>query len=129
MPLNWTNNFDKKDYRSMGYPLVHRGRKNKFAESTLDTKSIRLQTEYIRTRRTQITVLGVSVDISVHRLPAYFEQYGEVETLLASVSKAEIATGEFVLYRTLTRKNFGEILNTLICLERIMLLIVAERHP
>lgn len=41
------------------------------AGSTLTTKSVSLQTEYMATRRTKITVHGVPVDISGGRMGAF----------------------------------------------------------
>lgn len=69
----------------------------KLAESTLATKSICLQTEYLRTRRTEINIHVVPVDISGDRLGAYFAQFSKVENVSTLVSKAGIATKDFVL--------------------------------
>lgn len=80
----------------------------KLAGSTLATKSVRLQTEYLVTR-TKITVHGIPINISGDRLGAFFAQYGDIE-VSTSVSKAGIATRDFIFHVTLTRKSFGEIL-------------------
>lgn len=94
------------------------------AGSTLVTKSVRLQTEYLGTRMTKVTVHGVPVDISGDRLGTFFSQYGYVEEVSAITGKTGIATGEFVLQVTLTRKGYNDIPNTLMCWERIIPVVV-----
>lgn len=58
-----------------------------FAGSVWATESLRLQTEYMDTRRTKITVHGVSVDISTDRVRAFFSNYGPVEGVTSVKSK------------------------------------------
>lgn len=85
------------------------------AGSTLTTKSVRLQTKYLGTRLTKITVHGVPVDISADRLVDYFAQFGQVEEV-----KVTISTEDFVLQVALMRKSFGEIPNVLLCKDKMM---------
>lgn len=73
------------------------------AGSTLATKSVRLQTEYIGTRRKKVTSM---VAINGNRLGALFCQ---VRRGGGCLCKSEIATGDFVLQVILTHKSFGEI--------------------
>lgn len=47
------------------------------AGSVLTTKYIRLQTEYMGTRKTRIRVHGVAVDISEDRMGAGFNKFGK----------------------------------------------------
>lgn len=42
------------------------------AESVLNTKALRLQTEYMGTRRTKVTIHGVPVDICEDRIGGLF---------------------------------------------------------
>lgn len=76
------------------------------------------------TRRTRITVHGVPVDISGDRLGAFFAQYGLVEEVIKTISKAGIATEDFVWQVTLRRKRFVEIPNVLICRDKMIPVVV-----
>lgn len=67
------------------------------AGSTLAIKSVSLQTEYKGARRTNITGHRVLVDISGTRLGAFFAKYSQVDEVTGTISKAGIATGNFVL--------------------------------
>lgn len=89
------------------------------AGNTLISTMLRLQTEYIDTRRIKITVHGVSVDICKDRMGAFYSKYGSV-----FYYKSGIATGD-MLYVTLSRQDFGGILNVLMCREIRMLVVVA----
>lgn len=109
--------------------LATEGEAKKLSGSILTTKSVRFQTEYIGTRRTKITIHGVPVDISEDKAGAFFSHYRQVEEVSAVVSKASIATGDFVLQVTLTCQNFGVIPNVLMCRERRMLVMVEGRKP
>lgn len=55
-----------------------------------------------------MTVHGVPVDINGDRLGIYFARYGQVEYVSVTISKAGIATRDFVLQATLTRKFRGD---------------------
>lgn len=76
-------------------------------------------------RHRRITVHGVPVDICEDIIGAFFSQYGSVYKVSSIKSKAGIATGDMVLYVTLTRQDFGEVPYTLMCPERRMLVVVA----
>lgn len=75
----------------------------------------------------KITTHGVPVDED--RLGAFFAQYGPVEEVPAIMSKAGIATGDFVLYITLTRQSFQDIPNILKCRDKMMPIVVEGRRP
>lgn len=66
------------------------------AGSVLSTASIRLQTEYMGTRRTKIIVHGVPVDICEDRMEAFFAKFGQIEEVNTPTSKAGIATGDMI---------------------------------
>lgn len=72
---------------------------------------------------------GVPIDISEDRLGAFFAQYGKVEWVAGIVSKAGIATGDVLIEITLTRKNFNDIPNIIMCRDRQMLVVVEGRKP
>lgn len=93
------------------------------AGSVLTSKTLRLQTVYMGTRRTNVTVHGVPIDISEDRLGAFFALYGKVEKVTG------IATGDVTIEITLTRKNFIDIPNILMCRERRMIVVVEGRRP
>lgn len=66
---------------------------------------LRLQTEYMVTRRTNIIVHGVPMVISEDRVEAFFAKYDQVEEICAVTSKSGIATGDIALQVTLTRQT------------------------
>lgn len=51
----------------------------KLAGSILTRKAVRLQTEYIGTWRTKVSLLGVSMDIAEERLGAFFSKFGQIK--------------------------------------------------
>lgn len=53
------------------------------AGSILSTKNLRLQTEYMGTCRTKVTIHGVPIDISDDRIEAFFVKFGEVNEVKA----------------------------------------------
>lgn len=81
----------------------------------LATKSVRLQTEYMGTRKTNITFDGVSLYIGEDHLGFFFAKSREVAVVSSVKSKAGIATGDFEIMITLTRNNFMDITNILTC--------------
>lgn len=99
------------------------------AGSVLFTKSIRLQTEYMGTCRTRVTIHGVPVDITTNRMGSFFTKYGEVNEVKALSSKSGIETGDMEVQITLDQHNFREIPNTLVCRKRKMLVVVEGRKP
>lgn len=60
------------------------------AKSVLDTENIRLQTEYMGTCRTRITVCE-------DQMGAFFSKYSQVEDMKAIIIKFGIATGDMEL--------------------------------
>lgn len=82
------------------------------ARSLLISKSVRIQTEYMGTLRTRMTVYAVPVDITENRLGAYFSNFGLVEAVSPIMSKACITTGDFVPQVTMDRKCFLDIHDT-----------------
>lgn len=97
MPYGTSSFSLKKDAKQLG--------------SILTTKNLRLQTEYMGTRRIKITVLRVPVDISEDRRGA-FSKFSKVEEVMALLGKPGIATGYVELQVTLTRVNLGQVSNT-----------------
>lgn len=84
----------------------------------MNAKKLRLQTEYMGTRRTKVTIHGVSCK---DRMGAFFSKYGQVNEVKVLISKSGIATGDMELQVTVNRKSFGEIPNILVCQEKRML--------
>lgn len=91
------------------------------ARSVLSDTSIRLQTKYMGTRGTKLTVHGVPADICEEPMGAFFLNFGRVDEVNVPINKFGITTGDMVLQVTLTRKAFWEISNILMCRERRML--------
>lgn len=83
---------------------------NQLTGNVLLASSLRFQTEYIGTRRTNITVYGVPVDITEGGIGAFFAKYGPVDDVSVVKSKSGIATGDMVLQVVLTRQTFLDIL-------------------
>lgn len=81
------------------------------------------------TRKTQITVHGVPVDIPEERMGAFFAKYGQVQEVSAVRSKAGIATGDIVLQVVLTWQSFQNIPYILTCREQRMFEVVEGRGP
>lgn len=63
--------------------------------SILRTKTLRLQTEYMGTRRTRVTLHGVSMDIKEDHVGDFFALYGQVEEVARILSKTDVPTGDF----------------------------------
>lgn len=59
-------------------------------------KSLRLNIEYIGTRKARVTVHGVPADITEDRMRAYFARYEQVEGVSTNISNAGIAIRDFV---------------------------------
>lgn len=95
------------------------------AGSILNTKHFRLQTEYMGSRRTKVTIHGVPVDIPEDRMGTFFAKYGEVNAL---ISKAAIAKDDLEVQVTVSRESFGEIPNTLVCRDKRMLVVIVGRR-
>lgn len=101
----------------------------RIAGSVLSTAAVRLQTEYMGTWRTKITVHGVPVDICEDRLGDIFSKYGQVEEVSAITTKSGIATGDVMLHVTLARQTFGKVPNILMGRKKRMLVVVERRRP
>lgn len=71
------------------------------ARSILKSKAVRLQTEYMGTRKSKITIHRVPIDISKDRMGAFFSKYGQVDDVSTVISKSSIVIGDFVLQVTL----------------------------
>lgn len=78
----------------------------KLASSVLNTNDLRLQTEYLGTRMTKVTIHGVPVDICPDRMRAFFTKFGQVHQVKILRSKAGIATSDMEMSVTVDRKIF-----------------------
>lgn len=67
----------------------------KLVGSTLETKSVHLQTEYLRTRRKKVTVHGIPVDITGNRLGVFFFAVRRCSGRLGDNEKNEDSHWEF----------------------------------
>lgn len=69
------------------------------------------------------------MDIAGDRLGDFLARYVQVEDVLATMSKAGIVTGDFVLEVTLICKDFTEIPKDLMCQERMIFMVVVGSRP
>lgn len=76
-------------------------------------KLVRLQTEYMGTPLTRLALNGVLLDITEDYMGAFFTTYGPVVDVSPIISKAVIATGDFVFQVIVTRESFLDITDTL----------------
>lgn len=74
-----------------------------------------------------MTVHGMPMDITEDQIGIFFTQYRQVEDISAVISKAGIATKDFVLQMTVTCRSFVEIPNILMYWEKRMF-VVMEGH-
>lgn len=61
------------------------------AGSSLTMKTLRLQIEYMSTRRTIVMLHGVTVDITEDRMGAFFAEYEKVDEVSKVISKTGIS--------------------------------------
>lgn len=95
------------------------------AGNILTTKSIRLQTEYMDTRKTRIILHGLLTYITEDHMGVYFLLYGLVnEVSTVKKKKSGLATSLTLLVVTLTRKNFKDVPNALKCGGRNIYVVV-----
>lgn len=98
------------------------------AAEPLITKSVRLQMEYMGTRRTKVTLHREPLYITENHFGFFFAKFREVVDISSVKSKVGIATGDFEVTVTLTKKNFMDIPNVLICGSR-PIYVVEGCHP
>lgn len=99
----------------MCYILLATENSAKFlAGNILTTKYVRLQTEYMGTRKTRVTLHGVSLFITGDHLEFFFVKFGKVNDVSAVKSKAGI-TGDVKIMMTINRRIFMDIPNVLNC--------------
>lgn len=79
----------------MGHSPGYEARGQAGGWNILISKSVRLQTEYMGTWKTRITVPDVPMDMNEDRMRPFFAQYGQVNKVSAVMSKSGIATGEW----------------------------------
>lgn len=79
---------------NVGYPATTEEAAKALAGNALTTKSIRLQTEYMGTRKTRITLHGVPMYITEDHLGTYFSSYGLVDGVSAAKGKSGLTTSD-----------------------------------
>lgn len=97
------------------------------AGNTLTTKTMRLQTEYMDTQKTRITLHWVPMYITEDHLGAFFAEYAPVDEVSSIKSKSGIFTGDFEVLVTLTRPKFNEVPNIITCGGRNIFVVVEGR--
>lgn len=79
--------------------------------------SVRMQTVYMGSRKTKITLHGMPIDITGDHFGDYFSQYESVGYVSSITDKAGIATGDFELQVKVT------------CCGRLIFFVVEGRRP
>lgn len=90
--------------------LATKEAKKALAYSVLTTTTLRLQTEYMVSRKTWITLHWVPMYITADHLVIFFSDYGDVERVSSIRSKARIAASDLEIMVTL----FNEVSNVII---------------
>lgn len=85
--------------------------------------------EYVGTRKSQITLHGVPMYITNDHLGAFIAKYSQVEEVSAVRSRAGIATSDYEVMVIMTRKDFLEVPNVLKCDTRSIFVMVEDRLP
>lgn len=78
---------------------------NLLAWSTLTTKLLRRQTEYLGSRKTKVILHGMPLYISLNHLGLVVTKFAEVASVSAIKNKAGIATEDVELMVTVSRKK------------------------
>lgn len=99
------------------------------AGNILTTKCVRLQTEYMGTRKTRVTLHGVHLFISEDHLGFFSEKFGEVNDVSAAKSKAGIDSEDVEIMVTVNIKTFMDIPNVLTFVGRPIYVMVESRRP
>lgn len=118
----------KRSNTKWDIPLPNVKEANMWTGSVLMYKLVRLQTEYMGSWSTRITLHVVPMDFREEQPGVFLFRYGQVEDVLAVSNKAGIATGDYVLQITMTRKNFMDIPDILSCRGRNILFISEGRR-
>lgn len=112
-PQYWSKGFCQEEQRQRGH-TAEEGAKY-LAGSILVTKIVKLQTEYMGIRKTRIIVHGVPTYISEDHLGTFMAKYSRVEVVSLGKSGPGMATSDFEVMVTMTRKIFEEVPNVLTC--------------
>lgn len=70
------------------------------------TNALRLQTEYMGTRRSGFTIHGVPMDINEDRLGGFFAFYVQVEEVVRILNKSGVPSTEFSIQVILDKTKF-----------------------
>lgn len=113
--INWgqqgNNGAARKNFKNWAQrtgPKIKRARGQTIGWKYPNSENGPFQAGYRGTRKMKVTVNGVAVDISEGLMGAFFAHYKQVEEVSAIISKAGIATGDFVLQMTMNPWNQRE---------------------
>lgn len=99
------------------------------ASSVLITKTLRVQTEYMGTQKTRITLHRVPMYIAEDNLGAFFFDYILVEGVSPIRSRADIATSYYEIMVTFSGPKFNKFPNVITCGGRNIYVVVEGRRP
>lgn len=92
-------------------------------------KRIRLQSEYLNKRRTNVTMLNVSVFMEARQVGAILSQYGDVESVTPVRGQRNVITGDHKVKMVLDKTEFHKIPAMMKFDEWTMTIIVEGRRP
>lgn len=93
------------------------------------TKALWLQTKYMGTLWTRVTLHSVPMDINKDHVEAFFASYGQVEEVTCILSKAGVPSRDFAVQVILDRMKFNKIPDILMCRDRKIFVIIEGRRP
>lgn len=109
MPQYYSQNIAEKVQCHMGHFVSNGGRSESTRCEHNHNKSVRMQTEYLGTRKTRFILHGVPFHIEEDYLGAFFARYRQVSEVERTRSRVGIVTVGVALLITLTRKSFSDI--------------------
>ena len=103
---------------------------SKLAETCIQTISCRLHPEYMGTRRVQITVCNVPVNLPGEVIVSYLSAFGRTEEMTQMRATAGTAQGDHGFQLCLDRGGFQAISDTFYFKHRLVVVVVVEgRRP
>ena len=123
------NYFYRRSFATWDVLLPSEEIAKKLATHNITTKYFRLQPEYRRKRRINVTVCNVSMQLNGDVIAAYLSSYGGVEDYTQIKSAHGTAYGDFSFTMILDRGGFNTIPHIISYRDKTMTVIVEGRKP
>lgn len=123
-PPNWTQDTRQEIKRHVGHRAGNRRRGETVGRQHSDDESRPFPD--MGTWEMRVTLHRVPMHLNEDRLGTFFSTSRQFVDVLSILNKAGIATGDFFFQVTMTRKNSLDILDTLTCRDRTILVVVAS---